>query len=129
MKITIKSAPVNMAGMGPVAWDRDEHRVSMHPPLPDHIEYVEKHMERNEHAHRHHIVQRRHPEADNEQVLIPHEIGENEFKRTQHLHLHHLLEHHAHHAVKRTKYHLLHFRHSDKGRESRRHEDLAYKDE
>ncbi len=65
----------SMAGFGPTAWDQDIQRVSMHPPLPEHIEYVEEKMHRR--PRHHHIVQRRNPDNDCDVVLIAMEIPFN----------------------------------------------------
>ena len=67
MKVRIKAHPESsdtMAGMGPFAWDRDTQKMSMHPPLPENIEHVERDMEN--HHEKHHRVQRRHPELGKE---------------------------------------------------------------
>ena len=62
----------SMAGLGPAAWGGDTQKVSMHPPIPGHIEFVAEEMK--SHTQHHHIVQRRHPENDNEVTLIRKEI-------------------------------------------------------
>jgi hypothetical protein len=69
-------------GFGPVAWDRDSQKMSMHPPVPGHIEFVEKAM--NAH-HNHHIAKRRHPEDDNETTLIQTEIKAESMAHGKHI--------------------------------------------
>jgi len=59
MKLTTNINPPSMAGLGPAAWEQDTHKVTMHPPLPGHVEYVEEQLHR--HAHQHHVVHRDNP--------------------------------------------------------------------
>ncbi len=71
MKINMGTTQVGMpgfSGMGPAAWDRDTQKMSMHPPLPGHIEYVEE--ESHRHHPEHHIVHRDNPENRHENILI-----------------------------------------------------------
>ncbi len=75
MRIDLNKADTDtavMAGMGPAAWERDSQKMSMHPPIPGHIEFVEEHMEL--HHHDHHTVQRKHPQNDCEEGLVKKEI-------------------------------------------------------
>jgi len=53
-----------MAGFGPTALMKHSRTLSMHPPIPGHIEYVEHYMEVTSRSSLHHIVKRRHPEND-----------------------------------------------------------------
>ena len=46
MKVIGNIRICSMAGLGPVAWDQDMQRMSMHPPLPEHIECVEEQFHR-----------------------------------------------------------------------------------
>lgn len=70
MRINANIKTTSMAGFGAAAWDSDTHKISMHPPIPGHIEYVEEHMVQHEHENDHHVVKRRHPENDCEENLI-----------------------------------------------------------
>lgn len=98
MKIKMKKSSLPMmTGLGPSAWDRDGEKMSMHPPLPGHIEYVEEEMEMHEHANEHHIVHRRHPENDSEEKMISKEISVDDLDKQQHRH------HAGHHSKKHDK--------------------------
>ncbi len=116
-----------MAGMGPAAWDRDNQKMSMHSPLPEHVDYVEEQLHR--HDHDHHIVHRRHPENDCDETLVPMEIPVEECMQIHH-HEHHLKHHNptdkeAPHSedkdaepVMKKKHHMLHHnqrRHDESG--------------
>jgi len=91
MKIYTDIKISSMSGFGPAAWNREEHKMSMHPPFPDHVDLLEEEMLETHH----HIVHRRHPENDCEEILIPREISIEELQP----HHHHLLQHmlHPHH--------------------------------
>ncbi len=75
MKIKIEGSDYpSMGGMGAAAWDRSDQnkKVSMHPPLPEHVECVEEQMKL--HSHKHHDVHRRHPENDCDEEVVGTEI-------------------------------------------------------
>ena len=122
MIITIKSTPANVAGMGPVAWNRDEQALSMHPPLPEHIEYVEEYMAQHEHEQAHQIIYRR--DLDNEGIesMVFHRVQKEDFQRTPHPHLNHMLEQYKEYTKRIIIDPGLHFRNQHRCRKTP-HED------
>lgn len=62
--IHIALGGTRMAGFGPTALMKYSSKVSMHPPIPGHIEFVEHEMEVLSRSSAHHMVKRRHPEND-----------------------------------------------------------------
>jgi hypothetical protein len=99
MKLNADADLPRMAGLGPTAWNVDTQKVSMHPPVPGHIEFVTEEMQ--SHAEHHHIVQRRHPENDIQVSLIPIEINPEDLGYHSHP-FHHLM-----HTHQRDNNHLL----------------------
>ena len=91
MKLDLGIKITNGAGFGPAAWVGDSQKVSMHPPIPGHIEFVEE--EIPSHRAQHHVVQRRHPENDNEFTLIRTEITPEDMGYHPY-HQHHLMHKH-----------------------------------
>lgn len=89
----------SMAGFGPAAWGGDTQKVSMHPPIPGHIEFIEEAMQSQKQKH---IVQRRHPENDNEVTLHRGEITAEDMDQHSHL-LNHLIHMHQREADHKTK--------------------------
>ena len=65
MKIRPNIKISGISGFGPAAWDRDTEKVSMHSPIPGHVDH-EEHLEQQ---HHHHLVHRRDPEHDSDENL------------------------------------------------------------
>ena len=74
MKLDTNIKISSMSGFGPTAWGQDTQKMSMHPPIPGHMEHVEHDMELHEHEEQHHTVHRRHPEDDCEEGLVRMEL-------------------------------------------------------
>lgn len=70
MKLHTDIKILSVAGFGPAAWDQDTQKVSMHPPLPGHIEYVEEEMQLHAAHKKHHVMHRDNPENHHEETLI-----------------------------------------------------------